>query len=174
MTEDPEVHLKKQWDQIEVLGLLDARKIVEESAHKKLSDGHTKPNRFIKELENPTIKHYINRKESPVRNICEDFTTREQAIKMFDKLLWDSWHACDAMEEPAREWFSLRVGEYMQGKAIDLICDCRRFRGNDTAVGIPNSNHPHDCHGYTLKKYIEFLATELLEKQINKAQNELT
>ncbi len=30
MTEDPEVHPKKKWEQIEVLGLLDARKVIEE------------------------------------------------------------------------------------------------------------------------------------------------
>ncbi len=76
---------------------------------------------------------------------------------MFDKLLWDSWHACKAMEEPARLWFEARVKEYQEGKNIDLICDCRRFRGNDSKIDLPTSNHPLDCHGYTLKKYIEFL-----------------
>ncbi len=158
MTDEVKVHHEKQWEQIEVLGLLDARKVVEVSAPEKLTDGHTKPKRFIKELDNPSIKHYINRKESPVRNICEDFTTREDAIKMFDKLLWDSWHACDAMEKPAREWFADRVKEYKHGNNIDLICDCRRFRGNDAGLGLTNLKHPDDCHGYTLKKYIEFLA----------------
>ncbi|WP_320663922.1 hypothetical protein [Prochlorococcus sp. MIT 1223] len=154
MTDKQEVHSNNQWEQIEVLGLLDVRKIAPE----RLSNGHTRPNRFIKDLDNPPIKHYINRKESPVRNICEDFTTREEAIKMFDKLLWDSWNACDAMEESAREWFAERVKEYQKGCLIDLICDCRRFRGNDAQVGLGSSAHPSDCHGYTLKKYIEFLA----------------
>ena len=77
---------------------------------------------------------------------------------MFDKLLWDSWHACNAMEESARDWFASRVKEYKEGNYIDLICDCRRFRGNDAKAGITTSNHPNDCHGYSLKRYIEFLA----------------
>ena len=79
---------------------------------------------------------------------------------MFDKLLWDSWHACNAMEDQAREWFEARKKEYLKGTNIDLICDCRRFRGNDEDTGRRNSNHPNDCHGYTLKKYIEFLSKE--------------
>ena len=77
---------------------------------------------------------------------------------MFDSLLWDSWHACNAMEEPIREWFNSIVKEYLKGNNIDLICDCRRFRGNDKDIGLLASKHPHNCHGYTLKKYIEFLA----------------
>ena len=158
MTNEPEIHHKKQWEQIEVLGLLDARKIIEALEPEKLLNGHTKPNRYVKGLAKPSLKFFINRKDSPVRNICEDFTTREEAIKIFDKLLWDSWHACDAMEEQVRDWFEARQKEYLQGNNIDLICDCRRFRGNDEHIGLANSNHPHDCHGYTLKKYIEFIA----------------
>ena len=160
MTKREEVHPVKRWEQIEVLGQLDVRKIVDESTPEKSSDGHTRPKRIIKEFDNIPVKHYINRKTSPVRNICENFTTREEAIKMFDKLLWDSWHACDSMDLSIREWFKLRVEEYKMGKNIDLICDCRRFRGNDEGIGLPNSMHPKDCHGYTLKKYIEYLANE--------------
>ena len=160
MSNNLDVHQKKQLERIEVLGLLDTRTIVEDSLPEKSPDGHTKPKRYVQKLEKPPIKFYINRKDSPVRNICEDFTTREEAIKMFDKLLWDSWHACDAMEESAREWFKQRTKEYKAGNNIDLICDCRRFRGNDAKVGLPSSNHPNDCHGYSLKKYIEFLAEE--------------
>tara|TARA_Y100001968_G_scaffold328938_1_gene377137 strand:+ start:701 stop:1192 length:492 start_codon:yes stop_codon:yes gene_type:complete len=158
MTNELDIHTKKKWERIEVLGLLDTRNFLEESILEKSTDGHTKPNRYVKEIEKPAMKFYINRKDSPVRNICEDFTTREEAIKMFDKLLWDSWHACNAMEEPAKEWFASRVREYKEGNNIDLICDCRRFRGNDVKIGLPTSNHPIDCHGYSLKKYIEFLA----------------
>ena len=158
MTDKIEVHPKKQWEQIEVFGLLDTRKIDGETATEKLPDGHTKPNRYIKEISKPAKKIYINTKDSPVRNICEDYTTREEAIKMFDKLLWDSWHACNAMEIQAREWFAARVKEYKEGNNIDLICDCRRFRGNDANIGLTTSNHPLDCHGYTLKRYIEFLS----------------
>ena len=158
MSNNLDVHQKKQWERIEVLGLLDTRTIFETSPPEKSPDGHTKPKRYVNKLEKPAKKFYINRKDSPVRNICEDFKTREEAIKMFDKLLWDSWHACNAMERPAREWFDARTKEYKAGNNIDLICDCRRFRGNDDKIGLPTSNHPIDCHGYTLKRYIEFLA----------------
>tara|TARA_B100000214_G_C23555508_1_gene440411 strand:+ start:83 stop:574 length:492 start_codon:yes stop_codon:yes gene_type:complete len=154
------VHKKKQWERIEVLGILDTRKVIENYVLEKSEDGHTKPKRYVKQLEKPAKKFYINKKDSPVRNICEDFTTREEAIKMFDKLLWDSWHACNAMDNDAKEWFAARVKDYKDGNNIDLICDCRRFRGNDEKIGIPTSNHPLDCHGYSLKKYIEFLIQE--------------
>ena len=160
MIDQLEVHAKKEWEQIEVLGLLDSRTILQEVIIEKLPDGHTRPNRYVKGLVKPSKKYYINRQDSPVRNICEDFTSREEAIKMFDKLLWDSWHACDAMEELAREWFEARKKEYLKGDNIDLICDCRRFRGDNEHAGLPTSNHPYDCHGYTLKKYIEFLVKE--------------
>lgn len=153
-----DIHSKKEWEQIEVLGLLDTRNIGEASAPEKLENGQTKPNRYRYESNQPSQKFYINRKQSPVRNVCEDFTTREEAIIMFDHLLWNSWHACNAMEDPVREWFQSRVREYKKGINIDLICDCRRFRGNDAKTGLPTSKHPNDCHGYTLKKYIEFLA----------------
>tara|TARA_B100000579_G_scaffold414793_1_gene408764 strand:- start:648 stop:1142 length:495 start_codon:yes stop_codon:yes gene_type:complete len=160
MTNKLDVHTKKHWERIEVLGLLDTRNSLEETTLEKSSDGHTKPKRYSNGLDKTSKKYYINRKDSPVRNICEDFTTREEAIKMFDKLLWDSWHACNAMEENTRVWFASRIKEYKEGHNIDLICDCRRFRGNDAKIGLPTSNHPMDCHGYTLKKYIEFLAEE--------------
>jgi len=158
MTYDQDVHTKKSLEKIEVLGLLDTRTIDEESLPDKSPEGHTKPKRLINKIEKPAKKFYINRKDSPVRNICEDFTTREEAIKMFDKLLWDSWHACNSMDLLTREWFSARAKEYQAGNNIDLICDCRRFRGNDAKTGLPSSHHPIDCHGYTLKSYIEFLA----------------
>ena len=161
MNKEVDSHRRKQWERIEVLGLLDSRNYNEDFPTEKSLDGHTKPQRYVKQLDKPTKKFYINRKDSPVRNICEDFTTREEAIKMFDKLLWDSWHACNSMEFAAKEWFAARVNDYQEGNNIDLICDCRRFRGNNTNNGIPTSNHPLDCHGYTLKKYIEFLANEL-------------
>ena len=160
MTNRIYIHKKKQWERIEVLGLLDTRKTIEDLPPEKSPDGHTKPQRYVKQSEKPTKKFYINRKDSPVRNICEDFTTREEAIKMFDKLLWDSWHACNSMEDVVEEWFSARVKEYQEGNNIDLICDCRRFRGNDMHICSPTSNHPLDCHGYTLKNYIEFLLDE--------------
>ena len=158
MTDQLNVHTNKKRERIEVLGLLDRTENSNDFVPEKSPDGHTLPKRFLKILERPAKKFYINRKDSPVRNICADFTTREEAIKMFDKLLWDSWHACDSMETPARNWFAARAKEYQEGNNIDLICDCRRFRGNDSTIGLPTSNQPIDCHGYTLKKYIEFLA----------------
>ncbi len=160
MTDSPDEHTEQQCQRIEVLGLLDSRRSLEDNPLEKSPDGHTKPKRYIKELEKPAKKFFINRKDSPVRNFCEDFATREDAIEMFDKLLWDSWHSCNAMEAPAREWFAARVKEYQDGNNIDLICDCRRFRGNKASIGFQDSNHPLDCHGYTLKKYIEFLSED--------------
>tara|TARA_Y100001968_G_scaffold152673_1_gene139612 strand:- start:235 stop:729 length:495 start_codon:yes stop_codon:yes gene_type:complete len=164
MTDELDIHKKKKWERIEVLGLLDVRSINDEEPIKKSPDGHTKPKRYVEQSQQTTKKFYINRKDSPVRNICEDFTTREEAITMFDKLLWDSWHACKAMEEPTKEWFAARVKDYQEGYNIDLICDCRRFRGNDVRIGLPTSNHPHDCHGYTIKKYIEFLVKKAINE----------
>ena len=160
MTEESDLHEQKKWERIEVLGLLDKRGNVTNYPLEKSPEGHMKPKRYVKNPEETAKRFYINRKDSPVRNICEDFTTREDAIKMFDKLLWDSWHACQAMDESAREWFEARAKEYQEGKNIDLICDCRRFRGNDVKASLPTSNHPVDCHGYTLKKYIEFLVNK--------------
>ena len=158
MNKYQDVNEKMREERIEVLGLLDTRTLADDSLPEKSPDGHTKPRRFANKSNRPTKKFYINRKDSPVRNICEDFITRAEAIKMFDKLLWDSWHACDAIEKPAKEWFAARVKEYQEGYNIDLICDCRRFRGNDAKIGLTNSKHPTDCHGYTLKSYVEFLA----------------
>ena len=87
MNEEIDSHRRKQWQRIEVLGLIDSRNYNEDFPTEKSLDGHTKPQRYVKQLDKPTKKFYINRKDSPVRNICEDFTTREKAIKMFDKLL---------------------------------------------------------------------------------------
>jgi len=42
---------------------------------------------------------------------------------------------------------------------MDFICDCRKFRGNDAdktqASEMTRAEYPFDCHGYTLKKFIE-------------------
>ena len=53
-----------------------------------------------------------------------------------------------------------KTKESQEGNNIELICNCRRLRGNDSKIGLPTSNHPLDCHGYTLKKYIELLTEE--------------
>ena len=60
MTVELDVHKQKQWERIEVLLGLDTRNDVEDS---------------------PPKKFQINRKDSPVRKICEDITTREEAIR---------------------------------------------------------------------------------------------
>ena len=86
MTDELEIHQKKQWERIEGLGLLDTKRLYEKSFTKKSPEGRTKPKRYVKQLEKPAKQFYINRKDSPVRNIYEDFTTREEAIKMFDKI----------------------------------------------------------------------------------------
>ena len=67
-----------------------------------------------------------------------------------------AWVQCHG--DDARECFAARAKEYQEGNIIDLICDCRRIKGDDCKIGMPKFNNPIDCNGYTLKKYIEFLA----------------
>ena len=95
-------------------------------------------------------KHFINRKDCPVKNhfIGLPKWSREDAVKAFDTYLW-SQHQKDAIEKPAKDWFNARVKELMAGHNIDLIDDIDCVQGND------------DSHGYTLKKYIEYLAKEI-------------
>jgi hypothetical protein len=50
---------------------------------------------------------------------------------MFDKLLCDPWHARNSMEDVSQELFTARVKEFQEENNIDLICDCRKFKGND-------------------------------------------
>ena len=107
-------------------------------------------------------KFYISRKDCPVRNFCEDLlgpNKRAEAIQMFDALFWGSWIACDEMPEQVREWLDARLRDYKGGVKMDFICDCRKFRGNDAdktqASEMTRADYPFDCHGYTLKKYIE-------------------
>ena len=64
------------------------------------------------------------------------------------------------MKDHTRQWFASRVKEYQEGNHIDLFCDCKRFRGKNANIGIPTSHQPLDCHGDTLKEYIEFLENE--------------
>ena len=78
---------------------------------------------------------------------------------MFDALFWGSWIACEEMPEQAKAWLDARVKDYKDGIHMDFICDCRKFRGNDAdktqASEMTRAEYPFDCHGYTLKKYIE-------------------
>ncbi len=117
---------------------------------------------YVRGYVNQSKKFYISRQDCPVRNFCEDLAgpnKREEAIQMFDALFWSSWIACNEMPEQAKEWLEARVKDYKDGIKIDLICDCRKFRGNDAdktqASEMTRAEYPFDCHGYTLKKYIE-------------------
>ena len=138
MTE-PEVHPKKSFDQIEVFGSMEKRSWIH---------GPNSPKRF-----------FINEPKCPVRNPFDriDGVVREEGIKMFDSLVWQSWHEDGNIPKAAKKWFEARVIEFKAGEDIDLVCNCRRFRGQDDAVGL-QAKYPCDCHGYTLKNYIEFLA----------------
>ena len=118
--------------------------------------------RYVRSFENQAKRFYISRKDCPVKNFCEDLAgpnKRTEAIQMFDALFWDSWIACNEMPELAKEWLDMRVKEFQEGILMDFICDCRKFRGNDAdktqASEMTRADYPFDCHGYTLKKYIE-------------------
>ena len=118
--------------------------------------------RYARSFENQARKFYISRKDCPVRNFCEDLAgpnKRAEAIQMFDALFWGSWIACNEMPEQAKEWLDERVKDFKDGTYMDFICDCRKFRGNDAdktqASEMTRAEYPFDCHGYTLKKYIE-------------------
>ena len=117
---------------------------------------------YVRSYENQARKFYISRKDCPVRNFCDDLAgpnKRAESIQMFDALFWGSWIACNEMPEKAKEWLNRRVKDYKDGIKMDFICDCRKFRGNDAdktqASEMTRADYPFDCHGYTLKKYIE-------------------
>ena len=117
---------------------------------------------YVRGYENQAKKFYISRKDCPVRNFCEDLlgpNKRTEAIQMFDGLFWGSWIACNEMPVEAKAWLDSRVKDYKDGTKMDFICDCRKFRGNDAiktqASEMTRAEYPFDCHGYTLKKFIE-------------------
>ena len=138
---EPEVHPKKYYEQIEVFGSMEKRSWIH---------GPKSPIRF-----------FINETKCPVRNPFDriDGVVREEGIKLFDNLVWQSWHKDGNMPLTAKNWFSERLREFKDGTEIDLVCNCRRFRGQDDAIGLL-AKYPNDCHGYILKKYIEFLAND--------------
>ena len=112
--------------------------------------------------ENEPKKFYISRKDCPVNNFYEELAgpnKRSEGIQMFNALFWSSWVACGEMPKDAKEWLEARVKDYKNGSRMDFVCDCRKFRGNDAdktqASEMTRAEYPHDCHGYTLKKYIE-------------------
>ena len=138
---EPEVHKKKYFDQIEVFGSMERRSWIQDPQLAK---------RFS-----------INEPNCPVRNPFDNIegVMREESIKLFDNLVWQSWHEDGNIPEAVKKWVDLRVSEFKAGTVIDLVCNCRRFRGQDADVGLL-AKYPCDCHGYSLKKYIEFLANQ--------------
>ena len=138
---EPDVHKKKHFDQIEVFGSMEKRSWVH---------GPKSAKRF-----------FINKPKCPVRNPFDNIhgVMRGEGIKLFENLVWQSWHEDRNMPKPAKKWFDARVKDFKAGEDIDLVCNCRKFRGQDNDVGLL-AEYPSDCHGYTLKKYIEFLANQ--------------
>jgi len=112
--------------------------------------GVKNPKRYVRGMAKTAKKHFINRKDCPVKNhfIGLPKWSREDAVKAFDSDLWLK-HQKDSLEKPVKDWFNARVKELMAGHNIDLIDDIPTVKGED------------DSHGYTLKKYIELLAKEL-------------
>ena len=141
-------------DPIQVLGLKDVRREIlvkeENTAGQLLVKATDARERYVRGMSKTAKKHYINRKDCPVKNhfIGLPKWRREDAVKAFDTYLW-SQHQKDTLEIPVKDWFNARVKELMAGHNIDLIDDIDRVNGND------------DSHGYTLKNYIEYLANEI-------------
>jgi len=111
--------------------------------------GVNAPRRYVRGMSKTAKKCFINRKDSPVKNHFAGLPSwsREDAVNAFDSWLWQQ-HQKDAIEKPAKDWFNARVKELMAGHNIDLVDD------------IPNVESEKDSHGYSLKKYIEYLAEE--------------
>ncbi len=141
-------------DPIQVLGQKDRRNKfqvnAENTAGQLLVKNPITKERYLRGISKTAIKHFINRKDSPVKNhfIGLPKWSREDAVKAFDNYLW-SQHQKDAIEKPAKDWFNARVKELMAGHNLDLIDDIDRVKCND------------DSHGFTLKNYIEYLSKEL-------------
>ena len=140
-------------DPIQVLGLKDLRREVqvkdENTAGQLLVKNTHAGERYVRGISKTAKKHYINRKDSPAKNhfLSLPKWSREEAVKAFDTYLW-SQHQKDAIEKPLKDWFNARVKELMAGHNIDLVDD------------IPHIESEKDSHGYSLKKYIEYLAEE--------------
>ena len=140
-------------DPIQVLGKKDEREVQvkdENTAGQLLVKNTLAGERYIRGMSKTAKRVFINRKDSPVKNHFEGLPgwSREEAIKAFDSDLWLK-HQKDSLEKPVKDWFIARVNELMAGHNIDLVDDIECVKGND------------DSHGYTLKKYIEYLANEL-------------
>jgi len=120
-----------------------------DAPEEKVGEGQN-PKRYKRGMSTNAKKHFINRKDCPVKNhfIGLPKWSREDAVKAFDTYLW-SQHQKNAIEKPVKNWFNARVKELMAGHNIDLIDDIDSVECND------------DSHGYTLKNYIEYLAKEV-------------
>ena len=141
-------------DPIQVLGQKDVRRVLQVKDENKAGQLLVKTTlageRYLRGMSNSAIRHFINRKDCPVKNhfIGLPKWTRADAVKAFDTYLW-SQHQKDAIEKPVKAWFNARVKELMEGHNIDLVDD------------IPTVKGENDSHGYTLKQYIEYLASKI-------------
>ena len=151
-------------DPIQVLGQKDERKEVKvkdeniagqllvkntfaENINEEIFRGSKNPKRYIRGMSKTAKRHFINRKDCPVKNhfIGLPKWTREDSVKAFDTYLW-SQHQKDSIGKSSKDWFNARVKELMAGHNIDLVDDLDYVKSND------------DSHGFTLKNYIEYLA----------------
>ena len=139
-------------DPIQVLGQRDKREVQvneENTAGQLLVKNKLAGERYVRGMSKTPKKHFINRKDSPVKNHFEGLPNwnREDSIKAFDSDLWSKYQK-NSLERTVEHWFSARVKELMAGHNIDLIDDIDHVKTNK------------DSHGYTLKNFIEYLAKE--------------
>tara|TARA_B100000214_G_scaffold348879_1_gene301285 strand:- start:67 stop:498 length:432 start_codon:yes stop_codon:yes gene_type:complete len=141
-------------DPIQVLGKKDLRREVqgkdENIAGQLLVKKTSAGQRYVRGFSNSAKKHYINRKDSPVKNHFSGLPkwSRNDAVRAFDTYIW-SQHQKDAIDKHLMDWFNARVNELMAGHNIDLIDEIDHVKIND------------DSHGFTLKNYIEYLANQI-------------
>ena len=128
-------------DLIQVLGKKDLRKGVqakdENMAGQLLVRNKYARERFLRGITKTAKKHYVNRKDCPVKNHFLGLPkwSREDAVKAFDTYLW-SQHQKDTMEKPLRDWFDARVNELMAGHSLDLIDDIDFVKSNDDSLMV--------------------------------------
>ena len=141
-------------DPIQVLGQKDTRREFQSKkgniAGQLLVRKTPTEDRYLRGISKTSKKHYINRKDSPVKNhfLSLPKWSRDDAVRTFDTYLW-SQHKKDAIEKPLMDWFKARVSELMAGHNIDLIDEIDYVKGNN------------DSHGFTLKNYVEYLARQI-------------
>ena len=141
-------------DPIQVLGKKDLRRDFhvedENTAGQLLVKNKNAGERYRRGMTNTARKHYINRKDCPVKNHFLGLPnwSREDSVKAFDTYLW-SQHQKDEIEKTIKDWCNARVKELMAGHNLDLIDNIDFVKGND------------ESHGFTLKNYIEYLAKEI-------------